>query len=54
MPNELEQLLLTMTTCWTLSDLVPHYKISFEGLSEFNFEDFHTFNKQLYQTLGHY
>ena len=43
-----------MTTCWTLSDLVPQYKISLEGLSEFDFEQFHTFNKQLYQTLGRY
>ena len=34
-PNELDQLLLAMTECWTLSELVPFYKITSEGLSQF-------------------
>ena len=54
MPEEFEQLLLTVTTCWSPSELVSHYKISAEGLSEYDFEEFMSFNKQLYQLLGKY
>jgi hypothetical protein len=33
---------------------MQYYKISMEGLELFEFEEFHTYNKQLYLTLGRF